>query len=297
MLMVYELNTIGTGLVDPTKWAILYTFNMIRGLGAIVWMVKDIEVRGTIPSLGVVLVMLALLLSSFPPTPWTGFHLLLGLIGHVVSCVGAGLYTVNGILNIVYNGFPGCYITVVVTMGCPDGLQYRGPFDNTPVYCPALQPNYEFKDSQGTALAPELLWLIGLSIAVGIFSPIILVHLLYCIHPSLFRESIYAHPSQLFTTRWFPRTHNTVNHAEEGKSIIYLFMLLTSLGALATVIPASIMTRGAEESFIDCRNAQEQSYGYTGCNHTSISLPASQSGYFTTWSRYWEAIVRSMFVW
>jgi hypothetical protein len=296
MLMVYELITIGTGLVGPRKWAILYTFNMIRGLGAIVWMVKDIKVRGTIPSLGVVLVMLALFVSCGLPTTWTGFHSLLALIGHVVSCAGAGLYAVNGILSIVYNGFPRRYITVVVMMGCPDGLQYSGLFDNTPVYCPALQPSYEFKDSPRTAFFPEILWIIGLEVVFG-FSPlVILVHLLNCIRPSL-RLSYYAHPSQLFTTRWRQRTRNTDVHANGKKVIIYLCILLTSLGALATVMPALIMTLGAKESFIDCRNAQEQSYSYTGCNQTSISLSASPSGYFTTWSKYWEAIVRSMFVW
>jgi hypothetical protein len=44
--MAVELKTMGTGSASGVKWALLYTFNMIRGLGAVVWMVDDIEAGG-----------------------------------------------------------------------------------------------------------------------------------------------------------------------------------------------------------------------------------------------------------
>jgi hypothetical protein len=75
VVMAVELITLGTGSVSGTKWALLYTFNMIRGLGAVVWMIEDIKAGPKMPSLGVALVMLALCVSSIAlPTPWTGFH-------------------------------------------------------------------------------------------------------------------------------------------------------------------------------------------------------------------------------
>lgn len=44
LVMVYELQTFQTGLASPAKWAVLYIFNMIRGAGAAIWMIEDIEV-------------------------------------------------------------------------------------------------------------------------------------------------------------------------------------------------------------------------------------------------------------
>jgi hypothetical protein len=283
VLMAIELITMRPDSVSPAKWAVLYTFNMIRGLGAVVWMVEDIEAGGKIPSLGVVLVMLALYVSCFPPTNWTGFHRALSLIGHAVCLAGLGLYTASGILSIVHNGFPGLYITVVVTMGCPDGLQSPDSiFDNTPPYCAALQPNYEFKDTPDTALWPGFLWILGLYVALMDFIFLrTLVFLIRCTHPSL-------------------RTCSSVNYGVNygvKRMATWFSMGFTFIGGMLAAGSALFMLTGTEESFLDCRNAQQQSYGYTGCNQTSISLPASPSGHFTTWSSYWEAIVRSMFVW
>ena len=147
-----------------------------------------------------------------------------------------GLYTASGVLSFVNYGFPNLYITVVVTIGCPDGLQYPGLFDTRPSYSPSLQPNYEFKDTPGvTAILAAILWIMGL----------------------LFCYSI-------------------------SKSTNILAIGLTIFGGVLTAISASTMTMGAEESFLDCRNAQQQSYGYTGCNRTNISLPTSPLGYLTT---------------
>jgi hypothetical protein len=64
---------------------------MTRGLGAVVWVVKDIEVRGTTLSLGVALVLLTLEISSKVPTRWTRFHRAISRIVYAVSFAGFGL--------------------------------------------------------------------------------------------------------------------------------------------------------------------------------------------------------------
>jgi hypothetical protein len=157
--MLYELRTINAGPASPAKWGLLYTYNMIRGVGAVVFMVGDIENGGKISSLGVMLVMMALLGSSlYLPADWTGLHQVFKLIGHAVCFAGAGLYTASGILSIIHRGFLGRSVTVVVTMGCPDGLHFQNDtLDDFPIYCPALQPNYEFQDSKDMTIFPRIM--------------------------------------------------------------------------------------------------------------------------------------------
>jgi hypothetical protein len=256
MIMVFELNTIGTGFVSPAKWGVLYTFNMIRGLGAVVWMVEDIKAGGKIPSLGVALVMLALLGSCALTFKWNEFHRALGCIGHVVCFAGLGLYTANGILSIVHNGFPGNYITVVVTMGCPDGLQFQNSiFENRLLYCAALQPNYEFKDSPKTALFPGILWIIGLLVVFVVFYAWTLVFLFLWTGAY---QCVSSHTSQ--------RTLSRINPGEWKKALVWYAIGFTFIGGVLAAVSVSVMTLGAEESFLDCRDAKQQSYGYTGCN-------------------------------
>jgi hypothetical protein len=288
VLMAVELITMGTGSVSGAKWALLYTFNMIRGLGAVVWMVEDIEARGKMPSLGVALVMLALCISSTAlPTPWTGFHRALLYIGHAVCLAGLGLYTASGALSIVHNGFLPSSVTVVVTMGCPGGFQYPDSiFDNRPLYCAALQPNYEFKDTSGYPVWLGFLWVMGLKVVVVLFSVWARVFLIW-----------YSNPSLLLTLFKSSRPGSRVDHSGLKRSANWFAMGFTTNGGILATGSVAMMTSGTTESFLDCRTAQQQSYGYTGCNQTSISFPASPSGHFTTWSLYWEAIVRSMFVW
>jgi hypothetical protein len=289
LLMAIELITMRTGSISVAKWAVIYTFNMIRGLGAVVWMVEDIEAGGKMPSVGVALIMAALCVSCVAlPTTYIAFPQALGAIGHAVCLAGLGLYTASGILSVVHNGFLGRHsITMVVTMGCPDGLQYPDSiFDNTPLYCAALQPNYEFNDTLGSAVWLGFLWIMGLTIVFYVFWMWTFVFLFWCFHPSLLLS--------LFAST---RTRSSANPRKMKRAAIWFAMGYTSIGAILATGAAAMMTGGAQESFLDCRNAQQQSYGYTGCNQTSISIPASPSGYFTTWSSYWEAIVRSMFVW
>jgi hypothetical protein len=113
-----------TGSISIAKWAVIYIFNMIRGLGAVVWMVEDIEAGGKMPSVGVALIMAALCVSCVAlPTIYIIFPQALGAIGHAVCFAGLGLYIASGILSVVHNGFLGRHsITMVVIMGCPDGL-------------------------------------------------------------------------------------------------------------------------------------------------------------------------------
>lgn len=91
-----------------------------------------------------------------------------------------------------------------------------------------------------------------------------------------------THLSLLLSTHASLHTRSRVDHAEGKKAAIWLAMGLTSFRGLLAAVSALMMTLGAEESFLDCRDAQQQSYGYTGWNHTSISLPANLLGYFTT---------------
>jgi hypothetical protein len=289
VLMAIELKTMGTGSVSIAKWAVLYTFNMIRGLGAVVWMVEDIKAGEKMPSIGVVLIMLALCISCIAlPTTQTAFPHALSFIGHAVCFVGLGLYTASGILSVVHNGFQGYSIIVVVTMGCPGGLQYPDSiFDNRPLYCAALQPNYEFKAAPGFGVWLGFLWTMGLVVVLIFFLLWTLAFLLWC-----------THPCRVLSHFMSSSNRSSADHRDLKRPAIRFAMMLTSIGGiLAAGAAAATMTGGIQESFLDCRNAQQQSYGSTNCNQTSISLPASPSGYFTTWSKYWEAIVRSMFVW
>jgi len=199
---------------------------------------------------------------------------------------GLGLYTASGALSIVHNGFLPRYVTVVVTMGCPGGFQYPDSiFANAPLYCAALQPNYEFKDTSGFPVWLGFLWVMGLLVVLALYWAWVIILLTWCSRPSL-----------LLTLFKSSRPGSTVNHRELKRSAILFTIGITTVGGVLATGSVAIMTSGITESFLDCRNAQQQSYGYTGCIQTSISLPASPSGHFTIWSMHWEAIVRSMFV-
>jgi hypothetical protein len=291
LLLLCEASTIEAGPVNATIWGAICTFNMVRGVGAVLCMVQDIEAGGKASSMGVVLVMMALQTSSvFIPPDWTRLQQAFGVIGLVVCFAGVGLYTASGILSIIHTGFPGLYVTVVVTMGCPDGLQYPGLFDNTPVYCPALQPNYEFKAWRGTGFFPGILWIVGFFGVFVVLSSCIPVFYSLCTSPSL----LWQNPLPELP----PSIHNYKYHAKGRRAFITYAVWITLLGGLfSTISGLTGPLYRATESFIDCRNSQEQSYGYTGCNQTSITLAASPSGYLTTWSKHWESIIRSMFVW
>jgi hypothetical protein len=60
------------------------------------------------------------------------------------------------------------------------------------------------------------------------------------------------------------RTCSSANSRKTKRAAIWIAMGYTSIGAILATGAAAMMTGGAQESFLDCRNAQQQSYGYTG---------------------------------
>jgi hypothetical protein len=71
-------------------------------------------------------------------------------------------------------------------MGCPGGFQYPDSiFDNRPLYCAALQPNYEFKDTSGFPIWLGFLWIMGLLVVLMLFWAWASIFLIWCSHPSL----------------------------------------------------------------------------------------------------------------
>jgi hypothetical protein len=138
---------------------------MTRGLGAVVWRVKDIEVRGTTLSLGVALVLLTLAISSKVPTRWTRFPRAISHVVYAVSFAGFGLYAASGILSIVHNGFVGRYITVILTVGFPDGFSswlVSLIIDHYIVHFCNLTTNFGILQAR-RALFAEIFWIMGLS--------------------------------------------------------------------------------------------------------------------------------------
>ena len=138
---------------------------MIRGHGAVVWMVKDIEVWGMTLSLGIALVLLTLAISSKIPTRWTRFPREISHVVYAVSFAGFGLYTAGGILSIVHNGFVGRYITAIFTVGFLDGFSswlVSLIICHYIVHFCSQTTNFEILQGR-RALFAEILWIMGLS--------------------------------------------------------------------------------------------------------------------------------------
>jgi hypothetical protein len=179
VILTYQLLALGPAPESRTKWLSLYLYNIARCLGAIVWMAKDIMVRETslgfsivrTPSVGIAQMFLGRMLSSssvsghsitdyFAPgssASAKSSRLTLTLIGCAVSIVGFGLYTANGILSIIRNNFFDYYITVVVTQGCPSGLQSNLTISANPEYCAAIKSDYTYRDSSSGDIFGRLL--------------------------------------------------------------------------------------------------------------------------------------------
>lgn len=286
-------------LIPETVWfGFKYCLSMIRSIGGIAFLIIYIQHGGTFPNIGIILIFVGFLNSSYPfdhskgengsiplqnlsgstgsdlrenPSNSNDSHrhsrtkivyLNLCRMAHFISGVGLGLYIVAGALQIAHKGFNIATITLDIAQGCPNGT-----FFTLVELCSNPAP-YEYSILTDDDASQISFWFLGS-----------LIGLLSCgsVIPTLYDPT------------WF------LKRQENFKSIAFP---ITAVGVFLAIGGAAGATQSYSTEYYNCENIKQQSDGnWTGCVSESLNWGSSGSGFWDIWTQFTVVVLEGIFAW
>jgi hypothetical protein len=255
-------HSFGKDQSEPSNFKkFVFGINFIRGAVAVVYQILDLaEHTRVMPSVGVMIVFLGLLISSY--TFWTIVPLI-SRAGVFICAIGMVLYVINGLLASLTTGPGDMSVEFIIDIGCLGG--YNKKYKT----CPTVEPMQAvYEKTLGD-------WCYQISWATGAFLVFLIVgvnSLRSCLRKV---ELVYLRPLVIRCTS----------------------LLVTGLGGVIALTGGIIGSSGWSTTVIDCSRATQMSGYYSGCVSVTASVPGDSWGFWNTWVEYKAAVARSIFTW